>query len=31
LKVATYSGQWCDVGRPENIVFGEQLLERKIV
>ena len=31
LKVATYSGQWCDVGRPENIVFGKQLLERKIV
>lgn len=31
LKIATYSGQWCDVGRPENIVVGEKLLECKVV
>ena len=31
LKAISYSGQWCDIGRPENIIIGEQLLARKIV
>ena len=31
LKAIPYSGQWCDIGRPENIIIGEQLLARKIV
>jgi MurNAc alpha-1-phosphate uridylyltransferase len=31
LKAIPYSGQWCDIGRPENIIIGEQLLAHKIV
>ena len=31
LKAISYSGQWCDIGRPENINIGEQLLGCKIV
>ena len=31
LKAVTYTGQWCDIGMPENITLGERLLEHKIV
>jgi len=27
LKLARYPGQWCDIGRPENIPLAEALLE----
>ena len=31
LKAVTYTGQWCDIGMPENIALRERLLEQKIV
>ncbi|MGB0799355.1 MAG: nucleotidyltransferase family protein, partial [Planktomarina sp.] len=27
VSIATYPGQWCDVGRPENISLAAQLLD----
>ena len=28
LRVAAYTGQWCDIGRPENIALGAEILDR---
>jgi MurNAc alpha-1-phosphate uridylyltransferase len=26
LRACLYPGQWCDIGKPENIALGEKLL-----
>ena len=26
LRVAHYSGQWCDIGKPENVALGVKVL-----
>ena len=28
LRAAAYTGQWCDIGRPENIALGAEILTR---